>query len=70
MATPSMSFSGKSLELLQYALELAQAEIHNQLGSCPDPHEYADELDQLEDDRAAIDRLHARITKKLDAPAS
>lgn len=51
-----MQFSGTNLELVAEAMDFALAEIHNQIATCPDVIEYADELDEL-----AL--LYARMVK-------
>lgn len=56
-----MKFTGKNLELVRTALDLALMEIHNQIATCPDVHTYAEDIQELEKERNAIQKLIDRI---------
>lgn len=56
-----MKFTGKNLELVRSSLDLALMEIHNQIATCPDVRAYAEDIQELEKERAAIRRLIDRI---------
>lgn len=56
-----MKFTGKNLELVRSSLDLALMEIHNQIATCPDVRAHAEDIQELEKERAAIQRLIDRI---------
>lgn len=39
-----MEFTGKNLEIVRHALDLAKDELHNQIATCPDVVEYAEDI--------------------------
>lgn len=59
-----MKFTGKNLELVRTALDMALSDIHNGIATCPDVNEYADDLDVLEIEREKIEKLIKRIDNK------
>jgi hypothetical protein len=59
-----MTFTGKNLALVRRALDLALGEIHNQVATCPNVIEFADDLDELDIEKAKIQRLIDRIDRK------
>jgi hypothetical protein len=63
-----MIFTGKSLELLHYALDLAMDEVQNQIATCPDVIQYEDDIDELEMLKGKLQRMRDRIAVKLTAP--
>ena len=65
MSRVSMTFSNSSLANIHYAVGLAIDELHNQIATCPDVHEYEQELEDLEREKAYFKRLHDRIGRKL-----
>lgn len=67
---PAMKFSGNSLVMVHRAVELAIAELHTQIASCPDVFEYADEIAELECERARFENLLGRIEAKLLLPVA
>ncbi len=60
-----MQFSGNNLTWVAYALELADAELHNQIATCPDVNEYADFLEELEEERAYLGKLLERVREAI-----
>lgn len=60
-----MRITGKNLHLLHYALHLAEAELHNQIVTCPDVELYAEDVESLEKDRADVIKLRKRVEKHL-----
>ena len=65
MTNPRMTFSGTSLELLRDAVGAAISDTRMHIGSCPDVVEYAEDIDELEDHILKLERLYARIDRKL-----
>ena len=60
-----MNFTGTNLILVRQALELAIDEVHNQIATCPDVDLYAEEIEDLERDKASYERLLRRVDKVL-----
>ena len=60
-----MKFTGHNLEMVKQSIELALAEIHNQIATCPDVNRYAQELEDLEAEKARFQRLLDRVTHNL-----
>lgn len=58
-----MQFTGENLVLIREALELAQSELHNQIATCPDVYEYADDIEELESEKRKLKRLMDRIDR-------
>lgn len=58
-----MVITGKNLELLEYALELAQAELHNQSATCPNVFLYEEDLEAIEYNQVLVERLLSRVKK-------
>ena len=56
-----MNFTGKNLVLVRDGLRYALAEIHNQIATCPNVDQYADEIEELEAEHEKIKKLLARI---------
>ncbi len=61
-----MQFTGKNLELIRRGVDLAIDEIHNQIATCPDVFEYADDIEELEQEKETFRRLLARIDKAIE----
>lgn len=61
-----MQFTGKNLELLSEALEYAISGINLEIGVHPDPVNYEDEIDELEETRERIKKMKARIDRGLN----
>lgn len=68
MATAT--FTGKSLVLIRDALAGAISDVRMHIGSCPNVFEYAEDLDELEAECAAYQRLLNRVERKLQGDAS
>jgi hypothetical protein len=66
-----MRFTGTNLEQVEFGLRCAESEVHNQIVTCPDPQQYAAELEQYVTQRTHIQRLlkmiRARQAKKGQA---
>ncbi len=54
------------MELIRYALDLADKELHNQIATCPDIFEYADDIEDIEEERRTLKKILDRIDKKLE----
>ena len=61
----SMTFSGKTLVRVREALELAHAELHNMIATCPDPAMYEEELAEYEAEQEQLNKLMDRIDRKM-----
>lgn len=51
--------------LIRSGIDLAIAEIHNQIATCPDVELYGSDLDELEIEREQYRKLAQRIDAKL-----
>ena len=60
-----MTFTGYNLILVRQALGRAIDDIQNEIALCPDVDLYADEIDDLERDKADYERLIKRVDKAL-----
>lgn len=56
-----MNFTGKNLQRIRDALDLAIAELHNQIATCPDVDEFADDIAGIEHEKMHIVHLRARV---------
>jgi hypothetical protein len=56
-----MIFTGKNLELIDYALELAIDEVKNQIATCPDVIAYSADIDDCEVLKGKLQRMRNRI---------
>ena len=56
-----MQFTGKNLELVKEALQLAIANVHNDIATCPDVIECADEIEELELKQEKLKKLLSKI---------
>jgi hypothetical protein len=61
-----MQITGKNLELVRYALDLADAELHNQIATCPDVEKYAEDIIEIEREQVKVRKLLARVNKALN----
>lgn len=59
-----MNFTGKNLALVHAGLIHALCDIRNEIATCPDVLEYADDLDDLDAEALQFQRLISRIEKK------
>jgi hypothetical protein len=59
-----MRFTGKNLELVREGLELALAELHNQIATCPDVIEYGEDIEQLQAKEKVYQALLAKVDKE------
>ena len=58
-----MQVTGKNLKVLIDSLELAEAEIHNMIATCPDVYEYSEELKEYYEKETKIRNLKLRAIK-------
>lgn len=65
----SMSFTGKSLGMVRRGVDLALGELHNQIATCPDVSAHADDIEELELEKAKFQKLLARIDRALATQA-
>mgnify|MGYP006319935243 CR=1 FL=1 len=66
---PCISFHGAiAIGRLRRAVDLACDEIHNQIATCPDATEYAEDIEELEHERSVFVKLRAKLDRKLAAP--
>ena len=65
-----MNFTGYNLILVRQALGRAIDDIQNEIAICPDVDLYADEIDDLERDKADYERLIKRVDKALAKEAA
>lgn len=63
--TVRISFSGRAAWLVRDALALAADELHNQIATCPNVIHYADEIEELEEERAEILKTLARVDRTI-----
>lgn len=63
-----MDFTGKNLEMVRRGIDLAIDELHNQIATCPDVNEYAEDLAELRAEQRKFQRLLARIDRALCTP--
>lgn len=61
-----MQFTGKNLVILRDALELAKDELHNQIATCPDVVEYAEDIAVYRAEQVKVQRLLGRINRCLE----
>lgn len=59
-----MQFTGRNLQLIRDALDLAHAELHNQIATCPDVLLYEEDIEAIEAEQARLMRLMARIDRR------
>ena len=62
-----MQITGRNLELIRDALTMAQSDIHNQIATCPDVFEYAEDIEELEKLKTQFQRLLTRVEKALNS---
>lgn len=60
-----MNITGRNLELVQNALELADQELHNQIATCPNVVDYASDIEAIEEEQTKLRRLLERVNKAL-----
>lgn len=60
-----MNFTKHNLAMVRRGIYLALMEIHNQIATCPDVIEYSEDIDELEQERAAFERLLRRIDSAI-----
>lgn len=56
-----MIFTGKNLRMIRTAVTLALGEVHNQIATCPDVNQYADDIAALEAERDKLEKLRDRM---------
>lgn len=60
-----MQFTGKNLELVREALELADAEVQTMIGTCPDVVKYAGYIEELEEKQEQLRKMMERIDRRM-----
>ena len=61
-----MKLTRKNLEIIHYSLQLALDEVHNQIATCPDHIEYAEDLNKLDRTMEKIRKLMNLIGANLN----
>ena len=56
-----MELTKRDIELLLQVFDLADAELHNRIATCPDVIEYAEDIVEIESYRVRLKRLAANI---------
>ena len=65
-----MTFTGKNLLRVRRCIDLALDELHNQIATCPNVFDYADDIADIEEDQAELKKLLAKIDKELSKPCT
>ena len=65
-----MQFTKANLILVRDAVKLSIAELHNQIATCPDVYEYAEDIEAIEAEKAKNEKLLAMIEKAVEKEAS
>lgn len=65
VTTSRMAFEGSSLKLIQRSIDLAMAEVHDQIATCPSPLQFQEAIEELENTHAQLTKLLERITAKV-----
>ena len=60
-----MKFTGRNLQWVKYAMELAVDEIHNQIATCPNVFEHETAIEELEQQQKQLRAIIARIDTEL-----
>ena len=60
-----MQVTGKNLDVLLIALELAEEQIHNKIVTCPEPEEYKEKLAELDKQLKTINTLISRTEEAI-----
>lgn len=60
-----MQVTGKNLDVLLIALELAEEQIHNRIVTCPEPEEYKEKLAELDKQLKTINTLISRTEEAI-----
>ena len=60
-----MKFTGRNLQWVKYAMELAVDELHNQIATCPDVVHYAEDIERCENQQKQLRAIIARIDTEL-----
>lgn len=60
-----MIFTGPNLLMVRTGIALALAELHNQIATCPNVFEFADAIDELEQQKRDYENLLDRIDVAL-----
>ena len=61
----AMTFTGINLIHVRRALALAVEHTHHEIATCSDVEIWADEIEELERDKASYEKLLARIDGRL-----
>lgn len=60
-----MQVTGKNLDVLLIALELAEEQIYNKIVTCPEPEEYKEKLAELNKQLKTINTLISRTEEAI-----
>jgi hypothetical protein len=60
-----MIFTGRNLRFVRGGIQLAIRDLQNQIVTCPDVFEYAEDLDEIEAEKAVYEKLLARIDRAI-----
>lgn len=60
-----MQVTGKNLDVLLIALELAKEQIHNKIVTCPEPEEYKEKLAELNKQLKTINTMISRTEEAI-----
>lgn len=58
-----MNFTGRNLDLVERAIEMALVELHNQIGTVPNVIQHEDMVIELENEVHIYQRLLARVRR-------
>lgn len=61
-----MKFTGRNLYRIYEALGFAISDLHNQIATCPDVFEYADDIEELEQQKAEFQRIKDDVLASLE----
>lgn len=60
-----MQFTGPNLVLVYWALQMAQSDAQNQIATCPDVNEYAEDINELKKLKRKYQALAERVESSL-----
>ena len=63
-----MKFTGRNLQWVKYAMELAVDEIHNQIATCPNIFEHETAIEELEQQQGNSARSSLASTSERNGP--
>ena len=60
-----MRFTGTNLKYVEWGLQQLQAHLHNEIVTCPEPGQFQAELQELQAQKADVDKLLACVDQAL-----